>query len=54
MLIELLKPTGPELARRWVAALLVAPEEDRAAIVEAVEARIYREYGVGGPPDAEG
>jgi len=51
MLIELLKPAGPELARRWVAALLMAPAEERAAIVEAVEARIYQEFG---SPDSPG
>lgn len=44
MLIELLKPTGPELARRWVAALLLVPEEHREAVVEAVEAQIAAEY----------
>ncbi|MEZ6319340.1 MAG: hypothetical protein R3B49_11420 [Phycisphaerales bacterium] len=53
MLIELLKPAGPELARRWVAALLVAPEEEREAIVEAVEARIYQEYGTLDPRDRD-
>lgn len=44
MLIELLKPTGPELARRWVAALLLVPEQHREAVVEAVELQIAAEY----------
>ena len=40
MLIELLRPAGPALARRWLAALLLAPESDREAIVESVEQRM--------------
>lgn len=47
MLVELLKPAGPELARRWVAALLLAPPEERDAIVEAVEAKLFEEFGHG-------
>ena len=45
MLIELLRPAGPELARRWLAALTVVPEHERQAVVEAVERKIHAEYG---------
>lgn len=45
MLIHLLHPTGPELARRWLAALTVVPETHRVAIVEAVEQQIHSEFG---------
>jgi hypothetical protein len=34
-----------ELARRWVAALLMVPAEERAVVVEAVEDRIVETYG---------
>lgn len=44
MLVELLRPSGPELARRWLAALMVVPEGERAAVVESVEARIVSMY----------
>lgn len=35
---------GPELARRWLAALALVPEGERAAVVEAVERQIAAEY----------
>lgn len=44
-LIELLRPGGADLARRWVAALLIAPESERGAIVEAVERRMVEAFG---------
>lgn len=44
MLIELMRPAGPELARRWVAALTLVPEAERESVVEAVERRIVDEY----------
>lgn len=44
MLIELIRPATPDLARRWTAALLMAPEEEREAIVEAVERRMTELY----------
>lgn len=47
MLVELLRlagGTGPELVRRWVAALLSVPADEREAVVEAVEARLLEEY----------
>lgn len=45
LLVDLLKPIGPELARRWVAALILIPEEERLAVIESVEAEIVRQYG---------
>lgn len=45
LLIELLRPAGPELGRRWLAALLLVPEEAREGVVSAVEARIVAEFG---------
>ncbi|MFM9958693.1 MAG: hypothetical protein ACKVZJ_11500 [Phycisphaerales bacterium] len=33
-------PEGSDLVRRWVAALLLVPEHERRAVVEAVEARV--------------
>jgi len=56
LLIELLRPAGIELARRWVAALVLVPESDRAAVVEAVERQITREFagnGAGGGIDPD-
>jgi hypothetical protein len=44
MLVELLRPAGPELARRWLAALLLVPESERAGLVEQIEARIVETY----------
>lgn len=44
MLIEMMKPEGPELARRWVAALMLVPEAEREGVVEAVERQIVSEF----------
>lgn len=44
MIVELLRPAGPELGRRWLAALLMVPEEERAAVVAAVEAKLASTY----------
>jgi hypothetical protein len=55
MLAELLKPAGPELARRWLTALLLVPEHERESVVEAVERQIVREFAdgeAGGDGDA--
>ncbi len=38
---------GPELARRWLAALMLAPGEEREAIVEGVEQRMAELYDPG-------
>lgn len=48
MLVELLRPVGPELARRWLAALLLVPEGDRAAVVRTIEEHLAGLYGEGG------
>jgi hypothetical protein len=45
MLVELLQPAGPDLARRWVAALLAVARDDRAALVEEIERRVAARYG---------
>ncbi|MCC6230448.1 MAG: hypothetical protein IT432_14640 [Phycisphaerales bacterium] len=44
MLVELLRPATPELARRWLAALLLVPESERAGVVAAVERQIIATY----------
>lgn len=44
MIVELLKPAGPDLARRWLAALLLAPHDERESIVESVEERLAELY----------
>jgi len=45
MIVELLRPAGPELGRRWLAALLLVPEAERVAVVEAIEAKLATTYG---------
>jgi hypothetical protein len=45
MLVELLRPVGPELARRWLAMLLLVPRDEQEALVNAVERRIAETYG---------
>ena len=45
LLIELMKPIGMETARRWVAALMIVPEDQREALVDAIEAQIVAEFG---------
>lgn len=47
MLVELLRPAGPDLARRLVAALLLAPVDERERIVEAIESRMVELYAPG-------
>ena len=44
LLIELLQPAGPDLARRWLAALMLVPREEREALVEEIEAKIAEVY----------
>lgn len=44
MLVELLQPAGPDLARRWLAALLSIPRDERLTAVEAIEHRIATLY----------
>lgn len=47
-IVELLRPASPDLARRWLAALLIVPAGERIGVVEAVERSIVREYGGAG------
>ncbi len=47
LLVELLRPSGAELTRRWVTALLTAPEADREEIVASVERRMAEVYPAG-------
>lgn len=44
MLIELMRPAGIELSRRWLAALLLVPQHERRSVVESIEARIVSLY----------
>ncbi len=44
LLVELLQPVGPELARRWLAALLLVHRSEREAVVNAVERQLVRLY----------
>ncbi len=48
LLIELMRPAGAELARRWLAALMIVPPDEREDVVGAIEARIVETYGDGG------
>jgi len=50
MLTELMREGGVELSRRWVAALMLAPESEREAIVESVTQRLVELY----PPESRG
>ncbi len=43
-LVEMLRPGGADLARRWVAALFLAPETEREEIVASVERRLVGLY----------
>jgi hypothetical protein len=51
MLVELLKPAGPDLARRWLAALLLVDREDRPALVAEIEKRVASVYRKDAPAD---
>lgn len=44
MLIELMQPAGPDLARRWLAVLTLVPESEREAVVRTVERQIHAEF----------
>ena len=43
-----MKPIGVETARRWIAALMLVPEDQREALVDAIESQIVAEYGQDG------
>lgn len=53
LLVDLLKPLGPELARRLVAALTLVPEDQRLAVIQSVEAEIVRQYTSDEPPHTQ-
>lgn len=40
-----MRPAGPDLARRWLAALLMVDAADRAELVAEVERRVAATYG---------
>ncbi len=44
MLVELLQPMGPELARRWVAALLLVDRDERDEFVRTIERHVADLY----------
>lgn len=48
----MLRPGTPDLARRWLAALLIVPEEEREAVVSAIERRIVAQYPLPAVPAA--
>ncbi|MDX9910364.1 MAG: hypothetical protein RBS39_00890 [Phycisphaerales bacterium] len=43
----MLRPGTAELARRWLAALLMVDPAERGAVVDAIERRIVEEYAGG-------
>jgi len=46
-LVELLRASqggGIDLARRWLAALMLVPDGDRESVVSAIESRIVQQY----------
>lgn len=45
LLAELLQPTGPEMARRWLAILAMVPREEREDVVRAISKRVVETYG---------
>lgn len=49
MIVELLRPAGPDLARRWLAALLLVDISEREAVVSSIERQIAETYGARPP-----
>lgn len=45
MMLELCKPESMGMIRRWVSALMLVPEGERAGVVRAVEKQIVEEFG---------
>lgn len=56
LLIEMLRPMGPELARRWLTVLASVPEDSREALVAELERRVAElgGHGAGGEPGGAG
>lgn len=48
-----MRPGGVELARRWLAALLLVPAAEREEVVKAVEAKIVAEYDLARERESE-
>jgi hypothetical protein len=48
MVVEMMQPATPDLARRWLAALLLVPREDRETVVASIEAKINALYPMRG------
>ena len=44
LMLELCKPESMTLVRRWVAALMLVPEDQRESIVQAVESQIVADF----------
>ena len=44
LMLELCKPESMPLVRRWVAALMLAPEAERESIVLAVEKQMVKDF----------
>lgn len=44
MMLELCKPESMGMVRRWVAALMLVPEDQREGIVQAVEKQIVDDF----------
>ncbi len=44
LMLELCKPESMPLVRRWVAALMLVPEDQRESIVQAVETQIVADF----------
>lgn len=53
MMVELLRRGGPELGRRWLAALLLVEEQDRETVVAEIERKVVELYA-DRAPRAEG
>ncbi|MCC6660009.1 MAG: hypothetical protein IT437_03895 [Phycisphaerales bacterium] len=54
MIVQMLRPAGPDLARRWLAALLLVRPQDRGALVAEVERRVTALYDDPFGPGAAG
>jgi hypothetical protein len=44
LLVEMMRPVGPDLGRRWLAALMLVPAAERAQVVASVEREIVAAY----------
>lgn len=51
-IIDLLRQGSPELARRWLAALLIVPDNERESVVSAIEQRVSELYPLHAPENS--